>query len=284
MSAKPSFSGIDRFLKDLLGENKKQVELANCIGEKQGRYSSYLKGTQHLSSSAVFKYVKKIFELGVIEGRKQNAENFFKTLESIHNINNSKIAKKLIKGKNSNAKAASLSKYRNGKTTISEQQYKNLLGKHSSKIFKPIIELMECSPYKSGQTWKLFKGDNEKESEIKAKLSNDASAKVGVYAMYDSSGKILYFGKTNNGLYSEITQRLAAVVHRDVALFQKGQFKHVGNPGKKDKPGAIQVGEMTKYFTAVEVLVPEAIKNIEAFVLRLIPNDDVNYKIENYEE
>ena len=74
------------------------------------------------------------------------------------------------------------------------------------------------------------------------------------------------------------------MVNRDVAIIQKRQFKHVGNKKKKDKPGAIQVGEMTKYFTAVEVLVPEAIKNIEAFFLRLIPNDDVNYKIENYEE
>jgi hypothetical protein len=284
MTKKTTFSGIDRFLRETFGNDLTQLKLAKLIKELQPRYNSYLKNTQQLSSNALHKYVDAIYKLGIVEGRRQNAENFFKALTNIHELKNPEIAQKLIKGKTSNAKSSSLSNYKNGKTTISEKQYKNLLGKHSAKIFRPIFEFEECNPYKSGSTWKLFKDDANKENDVKEDLSNEESAKVGVYAMYDSSGRILYFGKTKNGLYKEITQRLAATVHRDVALVRNAQFKHIGNPGKSDKPGAIQVGEMTRYFTAVEVLVPEAISNIEAFVLRLIPNDDVNYKIENYEE
>ena len=290
MTAKPTFYGIDKFLKEILddGETKtSQKRLAEIIGEKQGRYSSYLNDTQRLSASAIHKYLKRIYELGLQkgleEGQRRNAENFFSAVESIHGFENADISKKLIAGKSDNSKATSLSNYRNGKVAISKKQFQNLLGKHSSKIFNPIVEFLECSPYKKGTSWKLFKDDDKKEKSICELLSNESSAKVGVYAMYDSSGRILYFGKTNSGLYREITQRLGAAVHRDIALVKKDGFKHVGTPGKQSKPGAIRVGEMTRYISAIEVLAPEAISNIETFVLRLIPNDDVNYKIENYE-
>lgn len=289
MTAKPSFYGIDKFLKEISDDGvtkTSQKKLAEIIGEKQGRYSSYLNDTQHLSASAIHKYLKRIYEMGIKkgleEGRRQNAENFFSAVESIHGFENADISKKLIAGKSENSKSSSLSNYRNGKVAISKKQFQNLLGKHSSKIFNPIVEFLECFPYKKGASWKLFE-DEEKEKSICDLLSNKSSAKVGVYAMYDSSGRILYFGKTNSGLYREITQRLGAAVHRDVALVKNNCFKHIGTPGKQSKPGAIQVGEMTRYISAVEVLAPEAIGNIETFVLRLIPNDDVNYKIENYE-
>ena len=277
------FLGIDKFLKEHLDENASQQKLGSIIGVKQAYYSRLKKEKNLLTAKSLHKYIKKIFDYGFsrgkIAGRKENAENFFSAVETVLDINNIDIAKKLIKGKNTNSKTTALSKYRNGIIPVSRPQYKNILGKHSSKIFKPIVEFMECSPYVEGKKWKLFRGSKKLEESIKAKLSKDNGAKVGVYAMYDSSGKILYFGKTNKGLYAEIVQRLNAVVHRDVALVRDGKFVHVGNKSK----GGIHVGDMTRYISAIEVLSPEAISNIETFVLRLIPNDDVNYKIENYE-
>ncbi len=273
---KSSFSGIDVFLKETFGERLSQTKLAKLIGEQQGHYSTLLKSMDGLLAKTLYKYVKRIYELGKIEGRRQNAENFFKAIETIHGIDNSIISKEMIAGKSDNSKSTLLSNYRNGKVPIPQKQCRKLLGKHSSRIFNPIIEFMECNPYKKGETWKLFKDDEITEKNIKDKLSNEENAKVGVYAMYDSSGRILYFGKTNNGLYTEIVQRLDAAVHRDVSLVYDNKFNHVGNPGKNDKKGSIRVGQMTRYFSAIEVRVSEA------FVLRLIPNDDVNYKIENY--
>lgn len=280
---KKLFVGIDTFLKETFGDNLTQEKLAKIINEQQPRYSNCLKDDNYLCSSALHKYMQAIYERGkkdgIIEGRQQNAENLFKAIESIHGFEtDTLIAEKLILGKSQNAKTTSLSKYRNGVTAISDKQYRNILGKHSSKIFKPLIEFLECNPHKRGSSWKLFRGDDKRENFIKTSLSDEKGAKVGVYAMYDSAGRIIYFGKTTNGLYQEIIQRLDAVVHRDVVLSTKDGLKHVG--GTK---GSIRVGSMTKYISAVEVLAPEAIKNIEAFVLRLIPNDDVNYKIENYD-
>jgi hypothetical protein len=106
--------------------------------------------------------------------------------------------------------------------------------------------------------------------------------------MYDSSGRILYFGmaqSSTHGLYKEILQRLKARVHRDVVLIRNGKLKHLGaTQTAKQKTDEILVGDMTRYFSAIEVSTPQAIPNIEAVVLRLIPNDTVNYKVENIEQ
>ena len=292
--AKAPFSGVDQFLREIFGENMRQEDLADKIGEKQGRYSSYLRGSQNLGAKTIHRYLKNIYDLGIIEGRKQNAQNFFKAIAAIHKYdNNANIWKKLITGKSDNSKSSNLSNYQSGKTTISQSQFENLLGKHSSRIFKPLIEFMECSPYRTSQkpnaSWKLFKNDTDKEAYVKKELYEDdkITPKLGVYAMYDSSGRILYFGMaqySNHGLHKEILQRLKAPVHRDVVLIRNGKFCHLGTVGKKPKPGAILVGDMTRYISAIEVSVPQAIPNIEAVVLRLIPNDTVNYKVENIEQ
>ena len=293
--AQTPFSGVDQFLREVFGSDMRQEDLADFIGEKQGRYSSYLRGTQNLGAKTIYRYLKNIYDLGIIEGRKQNAQNFFKAIATIHNYDNAKIWKKLIAGKTDNSKASNLSNYQNGKVTISQQQFKNLLGNHSSKIFKPIIEFMECSPCRTSQkpnaSWQLFENDSDKEEYVKNKLYDDEEhniPKLGVYAMYDSSGRILYFGmaqSANHGLYKEILQRLKARVHRDVVLICNGKLKHLGaTQATKQKSDEILVGDMTRYFSAIEVSVPQAIPNIEAFVLRLIPNDTVNYKVENIKQ
>ena len=96
--------------------------------------------------------------------------------------------------------------------------------------------------------------------------------------MYDSAGRILYFGQTQaqTGLYGEITQQLDNKINRSLFLPENGNLK---------KRGAwdLRMGDLTRYVSAIEVLVPEAIDNIETFVLRLIPNDDANTNLGNYE-
>lgn len=290
--AKTPFSGVDQFLREVFGADMRQEDLADKIEETQGRYSSYLRGSQNLGAKTIYRYLKNVYDLGIIEGRKQNAQNFFKAITSIHKYdNNANIWKELITGKTDNSKSSNLSNYQSGKTTISQPQFENLLGKHSSKIFNPIFEFMECSPYRTSQkpnaSWKLFKDDSNKEEFVSKELYDEDrdSPRLGVYAMYDSSGRILYFGmaqSSNHGLYKEILQRLKARVHRDVVLIRNGKLKHLGaTQATKQKSDEILVGDMTRYFSAIEVSVPQAIPNIEAVVLRLIPNDTVNYKVEN---
>ncbi|MBR6124157.1 hypothetical protein IKQ19_11285 [Candidatus Saccharibacteria bacterium] len=257
------------------------------IGFAPQNYSQYcLNGCgKRVVEKAVNATYEIIFEQGKIQANKELAEKIFSVLKD--NLGYSKateIAKLL------NCTDSMISQLKRG-TPFSKDMLNSVLSRHSSQIFRSIFEFEECSPICISKkrnrksrypknSWKLFsKEQSAEEKRIQDLLKNkDGSQKIGVYAMYDSAGRILYFGQTQaqTGLYGEITQQLDNKINRSLFLPENGNLK---------KRGAwdLRMGDLTRYVSAIEVLVPEAIDNIETFVLRLIPNDDANTNLGNYE-
>lgn len=277
------FAAIASFVKGKNGKVEKILKL------HQPEVSNYSNGKRKLTEKAIKKFLSGIFEYAENEERKRNAAAFFGALKGIHGWTDKEMHEKIIRGKSS---GTSYSQFKDGRK-ITSKMYSGWIGAHTAAIFTPIFEYQECCPRRAKANtigekrlevaWKLF-DNKEDETKVKDLLYDGGKPRIGVYAMYDSSGRLLYFGKAespSHGLYKEILQRLKASVHRDVVLTRNGTLKHLGRGlGKKTKADAILVGDMTKYISAYEVTTPHAIANIEAFVLHLAANDLVNFKVE----
>ncbi len=143
-------------------------------------------------------------------------------------------------------------------------------------LIQPIFEFRACRPHPAGTVWKLLGGTKEEQVE-EGKIKNALEGKHGVYAMYDSTGRILYFGKNGKGgkgaadLYTEICQRLGG---RNGAKLPSDVVFADGNGRLQHCRGKMDVGQLVCYFSAYEIRNSSAaIKTIESFVLHLIPND-----------
>mgnify|MGYP004646780663 CR=1 FL=1 len=252
-------------------------------------YSQYCTNTNTCGSKVIEKSIEAAYKKIIDEGKRQAysdvANKIFKILDETLKIKKTKDVATLL-----GCSCSMISQLKNG-AAFSEQMLKSILARHSSQIFSPILEFEKCNPRcitkprnrKSRypkNSWKLFSNSEKKEEKkIQNLLKNkDGSQKVGVYAMYDSAGRILYFGQTQaeTGLYREITQQLDNKVNRSISLPQNGKLSQRGE-------WDLRMGDLTAYVTAIEVLVPDAIDNIETFVLRLIPNDDANTNLGNYD-
>lgn len=252
-------------------------------------YSGYCTGRISCGKRTIEKAVEEtfkiIFELGKKQANQEIADKIFQILKENLGFDKDKDIATLL-----DCSRPMISQLKKG-TPFSKDMLNSVLSRHTSQIFRPIFEFEQCAPIcisnprnqKSRipkNIWKLFpKEQKADELRIQKKLKNkDGSQKVGVYAMYDSAGRILYFGQTQavTGLYGEITQQLDNKLNRSISLPVNGTLKRRG-------AWDLRMGDLTRYITAVEVLVPEAIDNIETFVLRLIPNDDANTNLGNYD-
>lgn len=247
------FSHLIDFLKEK-GFGNNQNDIGKHLKIQQPNIAKYLK--EDPQKAKWLKLFKTVFELGEKQGITVITNQLLSEVEKTYDLKGQKDLASLL-----GFKQPQISNWKNGKSVISAKSLKKILSSHTSKIFKPIIEFYECHPEKKGVNWVIDKNDKK----IQPLLQN----KIGVYAFYDSSGRIVYFGKSNSNLFIEICQRFKGKVNRHVRL--------------PDKSSHIVQGNITRYISAVEVLVPEAIKNIESFVLRTIPNDDANSNIGNYQ-
>ena len=225
----------------LIPNIKTQEDKAKILGITQSAYSQ-------LSENAIKKHIRKLYNAIKKIGAEEEKKRIIGCIARTQKFD-SCVIQSLIDSK------------------MSMKKIKNLFEKHATEIFTPIVEFQPCTPKYSGKTWSLGKIDSE--------ISENLKDVNGVYAMYDSSGRILYFGKTEkkSGLLKEISQRMNASVCRTVYLQD--------NSGNLAKRRSVKIGEMTKYFTAYKISENSVIGNLEAMILHLIPNDDANSRLEN---
>lgn len=96
------------------------------------------------------------------------------------------------------------------------------------------------------------------------------SSSPGIYALYDSSGSILYVGQATN-LKAEVNQTL----HRNVnfAIRSGPKLSKKKHPKYKD---------VVHFMSAYEVSSSRVRHNLEALLLRVFPNQSHNNKMGNF--
>ncbi len=144
--------------------------------------------------------------------------------------------------------------------------YYNKKNENASKnLIKTIFSFEKIYPEKVEKTvWRIHKQkDGSELKEIKEKLTGI----VGVYLLYDSSGRLVYVGKTEKqDMYSEITQRLRTKEIKLILTNQKRQ--------------SVLLGEIINYFTCYEISDKNIIGQIEAILIGSDPNTFSNIKME----
>lgn len=137
---------------------------------------------------------------------------------------------------------------------------------HSVRIiYKPVIELQ---PIKIDTNCNMLIGNSEEDSvQWQDKLNVQ-----GIYLFYDSMGKAIYVGRTNKQtLWDEMSRAL----NRDREI-QK-LYKSTNHGQIKNQPYYLY--EVAHYVSAYAVH-KEAIKDIEALIIRAFPNNLTNVKME----
>lgn len=146
----------------------------------------------------------------------------------------------------------------NGKTTPNKTNLSKIIvffREHAaSSLIRPILEFTPIAPVRAGKQWN-FSASTAQIARIKK-----VTKKIhGIYVFYDSSGKAVYLGKTENCLYTESKQRLKAQ-----------PFVPIYVPAK---PRYGEVAERACFVSYYQVAITSAVKNIESFMLRAFTND-----------
>ncbi len=133
----------------------------------------------------------------------------------------------------------------------------------------PIVEFRQLNHLHGHDADTLVKKIDSKEVCEKLK---DAK---GIYSFYDSSGRIVYVGKTEkSNLLAEMTQAFN--------LIRPNYSRKLANGQGKFKTHSLALRDTAEFVSAYEVDT-NAIGNVEAFLTRVIPNDVVNKKTENFD-
>jgi hypothetical protein len=142
---------------------------------------------------------------------------------------------------------------------------------------QPIVEFYPINKTKSlrGRDLKIISSDRDKfphEYELKCKL--DKSYSSGLYSFYNSQGRIIYVGKTKDNLWKEINHAFNR--------FREPQKIYSVDHTKKKKPikeRCVYLHEVAHYFSVYETEYSLTDK-LEALIIRTIPNDITNTRIE----
>jgi len=148
----------------------------------------------------------------------------------------------------------------------------------------PIVEffdLLSVDPKNEVMT-KIFEANG---NQYLKELQKELEAYHGIYIFYDSSGRALYIGKTEdrklwqriNETYRYRTVQLRLVDHPDPKRNQK--YKTLEEKDRQIKNRFIHLYELASYFSAYKVAKP-LIHNTEALLIRSFANDLYNMKME----
>ncbi|WP_415890790.1 hypothetical protein ACMXYV_05620 [Neptuniibacter sp. SY11_33] len=192
-------------------------------------------------------------------------------------------------------KLATLTKVAAGERELKEKQIVsmivNSMKKHSeisiSNSIKPIVEFFEIdhAESKRGAYWEILPttiNGNSRYDQIRKKLNSSQ----GIYFFYNSAGKVIYAGKTETqGLWKEMknafnrdraSQNVYLAEHPTRGIFYPASEKPV-----QIKKSNVYLHDLAFYFSAYEVD-PSLIHNLEAFIVRTIPNDITNTRMEKF--
>ena len=149
---------------------------------------------------------------------------------------------------------------------------KNILKRLDTRFvrnsFQSICEFSRLVPLKEGKP-------NTIRNRLKSEqLVEELRKFQGIYTFYDSSGRLIYVGKTEkNTLLAEMGQQFTKRKVRIRKTDSNGQFRHE----------MISLREFVEY-CSVYAVHPAVIADFEALIARVAPNDIANDQIPKYKK
>ena len=132
--------------------------------------------------------------------------------------------------------------------------FRRLLAQSARELVWTLTEFEPVHPVAAGNGWRFF-DDQAKEDDLRDKLDCES----GLYVFYDSAGRVLYVGKTDNNVYVEAKQRLKAKPNHPISVPKKLKTPHVA--------------QFTRFVSAYGVLASSATHNLETLLIRAFIND-----------
>lgn len=131
----------------------------------------------------------------------------------------------------------------------------------------PITEFHEFS-FDHGKNVDSFASRiNNKTVENKLKERDS----IGIYAFFDASGRVIYIGKTEKNLFSEMCQQYARRI--SVRFIKNG----------RSCPKDARIKDVANYFSAYKIE-KNLITNVEALLTRVLINSASNIRVESFHE
>jgi GIY-YIG catalytic domain len=142
---------------------------------------------------------------------------------------------------------------------------------------KPIVEFFPVMDH-TQISYLFYPKEGDELTKDQLKLRANLADVSGVYAFYNSEAEIIYVGSTEKqNLLKRMTQSLSHVRTKYKRYYVE-HGKYNGKP-KKIIRRSVALWQVAEFFSAYEVD-SKFIKALEQFVIRMIPNDLVNAKIE----
>jgi hypothetical protein len=221
-------------------------------------------------------------------------KKYFAEQNQTESVSDSSLAKQLGQTQ------ANISQWKARQNEFSARQIVNLLQRHrkvveaelASKCINPIVEFFPISRVNSrhGAKQEIFSTkDGPAEHPYRAGIKKVLCETQGLYFFYDSRGRALYAGRTNEqSLWNEINgafnrergkelQSIKIVSHPE----RKQRYERYDEKTRQITSVAVALHEVAEYFSAYEVH-PLMIKNLESLVIRSFANDLLNKKMEHF--
>lgn len=139
------------------------------------------------------------------------------------------------------------------------------------QAIRPIGEFLPVESSKTERSTIVPIGKNK---DLQTRLKESK----GLYLFYNSGGKVIYVGKTERrNLWDEIDSVFNSRRSRQKIKAFKPAFEEQG----KRKKIPVRLFDIAAYFSAYSVH-PSLIGNLETFLIRALPNNVVNIKIERF--
>jgi hypothetical protein len=145
-------------------------------------------------------------------------------------------------------------------------------------LFRVIVELFTVEwSERNNRAFLNEKNDDHHE------LIGILDSSVGIYAFYNSEMEIIYLGKTNVSLWSEMQSAFV----RDMPHYKRYRVHHPRDKFKVTTSGRARklqlqnmaVWEAASYFSAYAVQ-PDYVDDVEKLLIRVAPNDILNKRME----
>lgn len=254
---------LSELCEEELGISKKS-KISDILGVNQANFSTYLQNSS--AGEGVSKKMIKNLIAEVIRHKGLSSVNMMEIISD-------KIDKEFgITSINQKSKILGVSppnlynylNWNNFGRAVAERALSKFTEETRNRIFEnhiiPIYELKKIKPRKYGSTFLIHEEDSLQES-----FRLNLSGKKGIYAFYNSQAKLIYIGKTNSDLYKEISQQLGREVYVVEENFQEKKLKQ---------------GQITAYLSSYEITNSLLVDDIEALIIRITYNTNLNDKIE----
>jgi hypothetical protein len=144
--------------------------------------------------------------------------------------------------------------------------------------FRPIVEFFPTYDYNEGSDL-FFNNTASHQKELRKALQNTQ----GIYAFYNSEAEIIYVGKTERqNLWTRMyrSYNVSSRYSRYYVKHPRSQYKSAKSGGaRKITKDKIPISAVAAYCSAYEIP-PQLIEFAERLLIRLVPNDLINLRME----